>query len=143
MALRNAHRKLTCEDRLDIHDLLVRFSHTWDEGDAEGWANCFTDDATYESRRGRIVGKQAIKQYAAAATAPQTYRHFVGNILVTPSDTDENAASVASYLLFYQVGAEGHSFKVTALQRDQLVKSNGEWKIRERIVTADPWCRLP
>ena len=38
---------ISIEDRLAIHDLYSRWCVTIDDGDAEGWADTFTDDAVF------------------------------------------------------------------------------------------------
>jgi 3-phenylpropionate/cinnamic acid dioxygenase small subunit len=128
---------MTIDDRMAISELLARYSHTFDSGDADGWADCFTKDGTFEGRKGKTEGRQALKDYALAAIPRGTYRHFVGNVVIDPDDSDVSAARVKSYMIYYEVTAEGIVFKTTAIQRDRVVKQAGQWKIRERVITVD------
>ena len=40
--------KLEISDRIEIEELLARYCHRVDHGDAEGWAALFTPDASFE-----------------------------------------------------------------------------------------------
>ena|ERR1700687_2889405 len=125
------------DDRQQIHDLLVRYCYLFDLGDAHGWSQCFIEDGVFQGKKGRFRGRNALREYATDAVSRGTYRHFIGNVLIEPGDTGEEAC-VSSYMLYYEVTAGGATFKTTAIQRDRVVRvAGGGWLIAERILTPD------
>ena len=140
---------MTPADQLAIGQLLAQYSYTVDSGDSEGWAECFTEDGSFEGKAGRFQGRDALQEFAARRTGRG--RHLVGNLLIRPDETDSNRAEVLTYMIYYEVRlnepqsgpaieAGGMAAPVllhTTVQRDQVVKVNGQWKIHERKITID------
>lgn len=128
---------LTVADRLAIAELLARYNHALDSGDADGWADCFTPDGALEGRRGRIAGRDALRQFATEAAGRGTCRHVVGNVVVESSDVVPHSAMVKSYMIYYEVRAEHITLIETAIQRDHVVKFKGNWRLHERKILRD------
>ena len=64
-------------------------------------------------------------------------RHIVSNILVTPHATEADVAEVRSHLLFYEVMPSNIHFKTSGVYTDVVVKVDGAWKFRSRLMTLD------
>ena len=45
---------MNTEDKLAIQQAIANYSYTFDSGDAEGWANIFTEDGVWEFFAGGV-----------------------------------------------------------------------------------------
>ncbi len=124
------------EDYIAIYQLLARYNHVFDSGDYEGWSKCFTEDGKFQGRAGAFVGRQALAAYAKEAIARGTYRHLTGNIYIEPSPGGAEAV-VSSHMIYYTVDDRGPKIELSARQVDRIVKRDGGWLIRERLLTVD------
>ncbi len=121
----------TTEDRLDIHDLEARVSQSIDAGDLRGWLECLTEDAVIERAAGPIKGHVALTEFFQTTMTRPPFRHFTGNVRIDATQ-DPNTATARSYVLYYYVKDTGIELRATAIHEDELVKSNGRWRIRWR-----------
>src|SRR5678816_4715611 len=97
--------QLTTEDRLSIMELLARYARCLDSGDLDGYVNNFAPDGVLF---GSHVGHAQIREYVGQVIArrnadPARRMHFVGFPVI---DGDAQRATVHSYLLWIQLGAE-------------------------------------
>ena len=67
------------EDRDEILQLLYRYNHAIDNGDAEGWADTFTPDAVFDAAGNLMSGREALVAFAASVHGA---RHVVANPVV-------------------------------------------------------------
>src|SRR5439155_19896205 len=64
------------EDRDEIRQLMYRYGHTWDNLDAQGWADVFTEDGIYWEGGGPVIkGRYELIAYAQD-TAPRFSGRF-------------------------------------------------------------------
>ena len=125
---------LSVDDRLEILNLLGKYNFAIDFGQAEDWANTFTDDGVFESPISSARGRAELIAFAQAG-ASANVRHWVNNVVM---DGDGAAATTDVYLILYQLGGEGGpSYLVAGRYNDTLAKVGGAWKFRHRKVTFD------
>lgn len=127
---------LPTEDVLAIQQLYARYNHAIDAGKGDAWAACFTPDGTFSSASGNFAGTEQLAGFGTAFALRLKARHWTNNLLLEPTPT---GASGSSYLMLLHLGdAETPtSILKTAIYRDTLTKSAGEWKFATRSVVGD------
>jgi hypothetical protein len=128
---------LSIEEKFAIMELITRYNHAVDGGDPDGVAECFLEDGRFEGRSGIFVGRAEIRRLGMTVTPALLPRHVVSNILVEPSQTEEDVAHVKSHLFFYEVTPAGFHFKTSGIYTDVVIRKNGQWKFRSRKMTLD------
>ena len=71
-------------DRLEIQELMARYSFGINFGDIEGFVGCFTDDAIFETPLGTHKGSEALRKYVSSRSEERRtrpVRHFVTNLV--------------------------------------------------------------
>lgn len=117
------------EDRDEILQLLYRYNHAIDSGDAEGWADTFTEDGLFEGPvPGGLRGRAQLVEFASGVSG---IRHMVLNPLV---DVDGDTAGVRAYIL---VLAGGQVVTVGTYD-DTVVRTPAGWRFSRRLFTPDP-----
>lgn len=114
-----------------------------DRGDAERWADTFTEDAVFhlptraEPMRGRaelVAGARAA--HAASAAAGERRRHVAR--LIDVERREEGALRVRSSLVVHAVRAGGDSrVELVCAGEDTVVRDGGELRVRFRRVVLD------
>ena len=133
-------RHLTIEeisDRLQIDDLLTRYTVAIDTKDWELLDRCFTSDAQldYTSAGGVKGPYPEVRQWLEKALAPFTMTlHYITNSTVC---LDGDAATARTYVLnpmgFPNPDGSLHQFTVGAYYNDRLVRTEAGWRIAERV----------
>jgi len=123
-------------DRLEIQDLLARYSHAIDERDWDALDMVFTPDARIDySETGGAAGSFAeIKAWLPVALERfPVYQHMIAT---TKLSIDEDRASSRTILFNPMVheDSEGHrqTFFIGLWYRDRLVRTAAGWRIEER-----------
>jgi uncharacterized protein (TIGR02246 family) len=130
---------MSLEDRLAIHDLLVRYTTALDDGDVAAVVDCFTADAVLESPViGRIAGGEEIRAFAerfAAQRAGGTqFRHLVTNIA---AEIENDTARATAYLLVL-ITQDGKSRSLPPGRYEcEAVRGGGRWRFSRRAVFHD------
>jgi uncharacterized protein (TIGR02246 family) len=124
---------LTSDDRVSITDLVARYARCLDSGDLDGYVDNFAPDGVLF---GDHVGHAQIREYVAGIIArrnadPSRRMHFVGLPVI---DGDGERATVHSYLLWIQLGAES-PISAAAEYADTVVKRDGRWVFASRSLT--------
>lgn len=132
-------------DRAEIQEVAYRYIYALDTRDAELYLSVFTEDAEYdvegtiyrghEELRGIITGLQASREAATAAGRPvvDLYHTNINPVIdiVSPSE--------ARFQAYWQTlrKADDNSMRVGGMGiiRDELVKSDGKWRIKKRVLT--------
>jgi len=115
------------EDRDEILQLLYRYNHTIDSGDAEGWADTWTDDAVFDVAGNVTTGRDALRKFASSVHGT---RHMVTNPLI---DVAGDTAAVHAYLIVYH----GMQMATIGTYEDQLVRTPAGWRFTKRAFTPD------
>jgi 3-phenylpropionate/cinnamic acid dioxygenase small subunit len=134
------------KDRVQIEDLLWRYTRALDTNDADAYAAAYTVDGQFSAGTTATKGRDALRkmvadlrQRAADAQAkgerrPPMY-HMTANERITFSDKD-HARVEAYYITAFGAGGENAPLRVAAVGRsvDDLVRVNGQWLIKMRNV---------
>jgi uncharacterized protein (TIGR02246 family) len=118
----------TIEDRDEILQLLYRYNHAFDGGDAEGWADLFTKDGSLDGAGQVMTGRESLVAFAASVSG---LRHVVTNPLV---DVTGDTASVRAYLQVFH----GSTLMMMGTYQDQVVRTPDGWRFAKRVFTPDP-----
>ena len=118
----------TAEDRDEILQLLYRYNHAVDAGDAEGWADTFAEDGVFDAMGQVLTGRDALVGFASSV---QGMRHVILNPLV---EIAGDTAHVRAYLVLLT----GGSIAMTGAYEDDLVRTPGGWRFAKRVFSADP-----
>jgi uncharacterized protein (TIGR02246 family) len=121
-------------DRSAIRDLLFRYARGVDRRDLALVASCFTPDATYEGSLGRGGIRTALAGLAEAMERYEGTMHFVGNQLI---DLRGDEAASETYAVAFHRRTAGALFVVAVRYLDDLVRADGAWRIRRRVVTRE------
>lgn len=132
---------LSADDRWNIYDLYARYCWELDYGDAEAWADTFTEDGHHAGNSGTNVrGREALIEYATTVGSlirAKALQHWNTNILVSAAGNGRAigrcymmAAFATQAPVYDQPGVVveriGH-------YRDRLVKIDGQWFFEEKI----------
>ena len=127
-----------------INDLFVRYTTALDAGEVDTIVGCFTEDGALESPVvGVHTGQAAIRafaeRFARFRERGSQLRHFISNLAV---QVDGDTARATCYLL--NVITRNGKTEVMAPGRYdcQLVKLNGEWLFKHRLVMLDGEVKL-
>lgn len=133
---------LSAQDMLAIHNLYARYNLCSDAGDAEGFADCFTDDGDLEihplglRRQGRAEFLEH-KRADAANRRGRYRRHWNGSIHIEPIDAD--TARGRCYLLAYNGEPQGApTLADCGVYEDRVVRGpDGAWRFQSRRLEMD------
>lgn len=137
---------LTVEDHLEIEQLAARYNLAIDLGDAQGWAECYTEDGEFRTEPGgpwsesrgmtrlAVQGQAELLAFAEAVTAGGKVRHWSTNRVVT--QTADGARAVSYMTVFVLTGPRADEF-LTGVMEDELVHTNDGWRFRRRSIEFD------
>jgi hypothetical protein len=122
------------QDRIDITDVLCRYSSSIDSFDNEGVRSVLADDvwAQYGNLE-PVSGGDAVVEWIAGATATIVWQHHLLSVYHVKVDGD--SASAVSYLTSYQVFEDDLNVAKTLVARyhDELRRTPAGWKISRRV----------
>lgn len=125
---------LTAEDRLDIMELVARYSRGADNRDPDV-ADLFAPDGVLEAN-GKVLGDSsaAIRAFSEAnRTSTLRRRHFVSNAVI---EGDGQTATIHSYLCVYDVSdGTAKAPYLIGEYNDALVKLPEGWRFSRRVLT--------
>jgi 3-phenylpropionate/cinnamic acid dioxygenase small subunit len=124
-------------DRLEIQDLLTRYTRAIDTKDYNLLDTCFTPDAwvDYTSSGGTKGKYPEVRAWLEKALAPfPAMMHAIGNVTL---ELEGDRARARTYVInpmgFPKPDGSLHVFTVCAHYVDQLVRTRAGWRIAERI----------
>ena len=132
--------ELSAEDRLEIQQLIARYSFYEDSGQAESYASLFTSDGTFFGGGDKTVtGREALARFARQRweTRPQVrkWTHWVSNIVITPTP---DGAEAKSYSMVVEKNDDDYKIVKTSGKQDELRREDGIWRFHVRRVFALP-----
>ena len=123
-------------DRMQIDDVLIRYTVAIDTKDFDLLDQVFTPDAHIDyTASGGIEGEYPnVKGWLANALSLfPTYQHFIGN---TTHTLDGDAARTRTYfinpMVFENPDGSNHVFTVGGYYVDRLVRTDAGWRIEDR-----------
>lgn len=137
-------------DRLEIEDLMWRYTRALDNNDAAAYAANYTPDGAFTAGTAATKGREALHKMVAdlkarndAAAAkgerrPPLY-HMTANHRIT--FTGKDTARIDAYFITASpAGGPNAPLRVVAVGRslDELVRVNGKWLIKTRNVAPQP-----
>jgi len=121
-------------EKLAIQELCSRYCQTIDAQDSDGWARCFLPDGVFEFDGYVVRGYVALREYAEAHTRVLRGRHMTLNHLYR---VDGDRAAGRATTVVSIATPSGYKIMGQGAYDDDLVKVDGEWKIRHRRVVND------
>jgi len=124
------------EEKDAIREVMAQYCFALDDGRFDDMAACFTEDGTWQTFFGKATGRKAIAEFAAGLRAHRpgsTPRaiHHVTNIVITLSG---DTAKVRSNWTTVQNSPEGPRIGSGGAYDDDMVKIDGRWYFRHRII---------
>ena len=129
------------QDTEEIHHLMWRYARALDTGDAEGYAETYTEDGQFGTGPTATKGTEALTAMisglgqapAGNAPRPQMY-HMTANYWLEFVDTDN--AKLHAYWITDVSAAGDTPARVAAVGRsvDTLVRANEGWRIQIRDI---------
>jgi ketosteroid isomerase-like protein len=135
------------EDRLLIQDVIARYSYSYDGRDADGFAQLFVEDASFEvivptqSRPAvRVLSRAVIRKWAVQRrelTAGIQTRHYQSGLLF--DELTVNTARTRTMLLLIVQGAFDSAplLQLTGVYHDSWRKTSEGWRLVHRAAHLD------
>jgi hypothetical protein len=124
-------------DRIEINDLLIRYTKAIDEKDWSLLDQVFTPDARvdYVSSGGIAGAFTEVKAWLEKALSPfPETLHLIGNSEVElEGDAARARTAVYNPMFFANQDGSRHHFAVGAYYNDQLTRTSAGWRISQRI----------
>jgi len=138
------------EDNLAIRRILVDYAAFLDGRDFDAYVALFTPDGEWTNSAGSHKGQAAIRQMlektVGTGSGPnRTNYHLISNPRI---DLDGDRATATSRYLVVMRGPDGSPTPgLAGVYRDELVRQDGEWKIRRRVAddimpTPEEWRKI-
>jgi hypothetical protein len=122
------------EDRIEIEELLARYSNACDDRDMPALARCFAQDFEFDSVAGHSIGRDsAMAYYRERLGLYGVTLHVPHTLLLEVLDDDVANGVVASHA---ELELEGEMFMTAFRYHDHYVKEEGRWCFLSRRVEA-------
>jgi 3-phenylpropionate/cinnamic acid dioxygenase small subunit len=133
---------VSVDDHQAIAEVIARYAVTLDEGDADGWAECFTEDGRYtltlpeaEAPAFDIRGRRALAEYRRANPiigVGAAWQHVVSNLRIAV-DASLHTAEARSY--WTSIAADPRpEILAFGVYHDRLARqADGSWLLAERV----------
>ena len=123
-------------DRMEINELLVRYSDVIDRQSWDEFADLFTEDAVidYTEMGGPRGGvRETLRFLREALPGFLSYQHLVSNTVIRVDGDTATARSICHNPMVLDRGeGQAHVFFCGLWYRDSLVRTARGWRIRER-----------
>jgi len=134
-------------DRLEIQELLVRYSHAVDSRDWDAFEGVFTDDAVidYTEMGGPRGGVKETRAFLESAMPMfSSFQHMVGNtVLEFDGDTARSRTICHNPMVLDRGEGQTHVFFCGLWYRDELVRTPEGWRIKDRYEERAYFHNLP
>jgi uncharacterized protein (TIGR02246 family) len=122
--------------RQDITELYARYAQAHDQGQAEEFADLFTEDGVFNAAAEPIRGRTALVAMVRAATAAGGgLRHLMSAIMVDPVADAPDRATGAAYVQVVAIDDTGLRLITMGRYTDEFVLDNGRWRFRSHHYT--------
>ena len=134
-------------DRLEIQDLLTRYSHALDTRDWDNLAKVFTEDAMIDySEMGGSKGnlEETMSFLKMAMPNFSSFQHMVSNFYIEfDGDTARSRVICHNPMVIDKGNGDTHVFFCGLWYRDVLVRTPDGWRIKERVEEKSYFHNLP
>jgi hypothetical protein len=123
------------QDRMDINDVLCRYSSAIDSFDNAGVRSTLADDIWAQYGNGEpVIGGDALAKWIGEATATVIWQHHLLSVYHVKVDGDH--ATALSYLTSHQVFKENPDGAIILVARyhDELRRTPSGWRISKRTM---------
>ena len=139
---------MSIEEKLAIHEMIARYSYTYDGQDADGFAEVFAEDGVFEvfvqgrSRPSvRLQSRQEIREWAAGRLRGRagrfTSRHYQSGTLFDRL-TPEAAVTRTMVLVTHQHATEATPRPaISGVYHDEWRKMGQAWQLAHRAAHVD------
>jgi uncharacterized protein (TIGR02246 family) len=124
-------------NRVQIEELVARYNKAIDTGDADAWAETFTEDGEFHGVVGDFHGRDELRAFVKAYATEEQFaefasaQHWVTN-LVIEGDGDE--ASMFAHIMMVAPEEGGGRIILVGSYDDRLRKVGGRWHFTKRVV---------
>jgi hypothetical protein len=134
----------SAEDKLDILEIIGRYSFGADEFGPEAYVGVFTQEGTFQGRSGQpdeitIKGEKQLLVFAKSAyqrMGNRQNRHHQSSTYFLELESDK--AKTRTYLMTTTVADGGNpQVGLTSIYEDELVRTSEGWRIESRKVFPD------
>ena len=128
---------LAVEDVVAIGQLVARYNHAIDSGDADGFADTFLADGVLEvPGLMEVSGRAGLGDFVAGLAGLRSPRHVATNLLI---EGEGDEATLRAYVqLNVLVDEPPHQVvSWSGVYEDQVVRHGGAWRFRRRVCIAD------
>lgn len=133
------------EDAFLIQQAVARYSHTFDAGDVDGWADVFTEDGIWEfyaagavTPSTRLVGRAALREFAEKRYSGRpkglTSYHHQSGILFDELTADTARTRVMVIITTHAIGEPTGRIYMTGVYTDLWRKTSRGWKMAHRVL---------
>lgn len=130
--------KLSAEDRFEIQDLYSNYAYHYDRGEAQDWAQLFTEDGTF-GRAGEepARGREELERFAAEnLEANPGVTHHTTNV-TAEADGSADRARGRAYALVVRVDEDGAvRLRNVGTYEDLLVRTASGWRFASRVFSS-------
>ena len=123
-------------DRIEIQDLLARYTQAIDRRDWDGLDQIFTPDAhiDYSAMGGEAGGLAQIKEFLARVMPMfESTQHLLGSSVVDIDGDAASARTICHNPMVLRGGEDPHLILCGLWYRDKLVRTPAGWRISERV----------
>lgn len=129
----------TASDRLDILDVIARWSHAVDGDDPSALTEVLSDDTVLQiGNAAPVEGREAVIAWLGERMATrdaQTRRHVRNTVI---DEIDDSRATARTYYLITGVAPGGRPEPIaTGVYHDEVVRTADGWRIRSRRARPD------
>lgn len=139
-----ARRVARLESRIELDELITRYSIAVDDRDLDTVADLFASDAWFDSVGGRTTGRAALVEYYAGRLERYGPTYHIPHTQVVEFDGDDTAHGVV--LAHAELSIDGETFVIAMRYYDEYVREDGRWRFRSRRLAtlyAVPLTELP
>jgi ketosteroid isomerase-like protein len=131
-------------DRIAVEDLVTRYYGNFGKTDAaEAFGTYYTEDAVFDVNGIVSTGREEIEKFYAdsaqeadAPAAQGAFHMLIGNPVVDVDGDTATASFTWTGIINREIGAPPELLE-QGREYDQLVKRDGKWLIKKRVVIAD------
>ena len=139
--------QISVQDRIDILDLISRYSHTWDSKDSIAWAALFTDNAISQSYSSGELLREASSTAERLSGAKSRHamfiengvqtRHFQTNTVLTQHPNGSVSGETVFSVTWQYPAEESPRLVHTGIYLDEYTKSPSGWRFSRREIRVD------